>query len=60
MSEGGGAGEGAAEDASGDAVEPAALHIVRETLIGDALGDEPCGIDQLPGGHGIEQFLQIL
>ena len=55
-----GAGERTAEDASGDAVEPAALHVVTEALVGDTLGDEPCGIDQIPGGHGIEQFLQIL
>ena len=57
---GSGAGEGAAEDASGDAVEPAALHVVTEALVGDTLRDEPRGIDQIPGGHGIKQFLQIL
>ena len=54
------AGEWAAEYASGDPLEPAALHIVTKALVGDALGDEPCGIDQIPGGHCIEQFLQIL
>jgi|TARA_Y100000815_G_scaffold264441_1_gene280074 hypothetical protein len=55
-----GVGEWTAEDASGDAVQPAAFHIVTKTLTSDALRDEPCGIDQIPGGHGIEQFLQIL
>jgi hypothetical protein len=55
-----GAGDWTAEYAPCDTIQPATLHIVTEALIGDALRNQPGGIDQIPGGHGIEQFLQIL
>ena len=43
-----------------NAFEPAPFYIVAKGFVGYAMGGEPVGIDEIPSGHRVENFLQIL